>query len=140
MKAVLKLNYVGTDFWSRPVYKDQHGKLWKDVELGKYEHPSLCSSTNNEFEGEPDYPIKADFIILEPYKESPQKFDYMMLSKLQVDCDTHLNTANAYRRRISDDDKQYVIDEMKDLWNGLLEKPEWLTWDQILAYEKRILG
>ena len=28
------LHYIGTDEWARPVYQDQYGKLWKDVELG----------------------------------------------------------------------------------------------------------
>lgn len=138
--TVLKLNYIETDYWSRPVYKDQHGNLWKDVELGDREVPSLYSSTNNDFEGEPDCPIKGEFTILTPFIKNPKQFDYMMLDKLRGHCDAHLNVDNAYRRRISDDDKQYVIDEMKDLWNGLSEKPEWLTWDQILDYEKRLLG
>lgn len=27
-KDTLKLEPIGTDFWSRPVYKDQHGHLY----------------------------------------------------------------------------------------------------------------
>ena len=48
------LHYIGTDEWARPVYQDQYGKLWKDVELGDFEIPHLHSAVGNEFDGEPD--------------------------------------------------------------------------------------
>ena len=51
------LHYIGTDEWARPVYQDQYGKLWKDVELGDFEIPHLHSAVGNEFDGEPDMPI-----------------------------------------------------------------------------------
>ena len=53
------LHYIGTDEWARPVYQDQYGKLWKDVELGDFEIPHLHSAVGNEFDGEPDMPIRA---------------------------------------------------------------------------------
>lgn len=28
---------------SRPTYKDQYGHLWKDIDLGYFEPPHLCS-------------------------------------------------------------------------------------------------
>ena len=34
------LRYIGTDDWARPVYQDQYGKLWKDVEPVSYTHLS----------------------------------------------------------------------------------------------------
>jgi len=59
-----ELKYVGTDAWDRPVYKDQDGNLWKDVNLGSGE-PYLNSSSSNEFDGEPDMPIEEEYIIVE---------------------------------------------------------------------------
>ena len=61
-KNVKVLKLVGIDCWSRPVYEDQNGKLWKDVNLGEGE-PELCNAANNEFEGEPDMPIKGEIVI-----------------------------------------------------------------------------
>ena len=58
-----KLSYIGNDFWDRPVYKDETGKLWKDLNLGKGE-PDLYSAANNDFDGEPDMPIKGEFEIV----------------------------------------------------------------------------
>jgi hypothetical protein len=56
----LKLKFVGVDSWDRPVYQDESGRLWKDVNLGRGE-PSLCSSNNNEFDGEPDMPLRGEY-------------------------------------------------------------------------------
>ena len=53
---VKELTFAGIDEWSRPVYKDQQGKLWKDVNLGDGT-PYLHSVADNEFDGEPDMPI-----------------------------------------------------------------------------------
>lgn len=58
-----KLHLIGIDFWDRPVYKDGSGKIWKDVGLGNGP-PSFHSSSNNDFDGEPDMPIKDDFEII----------------------------------------------------------------------------
>lgn len=62
----LILKYIGEDFWFRPVYQDQFNRLWKDIELGDSETPSLYSVTNNEFDGEPLAPIQKDFIFQKP--------------------------------------------------------------------------
>lgn len=39
----LILKYIGEDFWSRPVYQDQFSRLWKDIELGDSETPTIDS-------------------------------------------------------------------------------------------------
>ena len=63
-----KLKYVGTDNWSRPVYKDQSGKFWKDVNLGYGEPYIHSSSPSKDFEGEPDYPIEGEYEIVGKYQ------------------------------------------------------------------------
>ncbi|NDO52045.1 hypothetical protein FMM75_22655 [Lachnospiraceae bacterium MD335] len=50
----LVLSYMGMDSWDRPVYKEPNGRLWKDVSPVKHQKPDLCTSVNNEFDGEPD--------------------------------------------------------------------------------------
>ena len=42
-KTKLVLEYTGMDDFSCPVYKDQFGKLWKDIDLGKEPEPNLYS-------------------------------------------------------------------------------------------------
>ena len=132
------LHYIGTDEWARPVYQDQYGKLWKDVELGDFEIPHLHSAVGNEFDGEPDMPIRKPFKILTDKPKNPYEFQYMMLSRLQSDCEYYLNYGNRCTGRLYYLDEEKQIAAMKKLWNELPDvgKPEWLTWEQILEYEK----
>ena len=58
-----KLKFIGTDGWDRPVYRDESGELWKDVNLGDGT-VDLHSSSDNTFDGEPDSPIKGEFEII----------------------------------------------------------------------------
>lgn len=58
-----KLRFIGVDDWSRPVYRDESGRLWKDVNCGCGE-PSLYSASSNDFEGEPEMPMKDEFEII----------------------------------------------------------------------------
>ena len=46
-KTKLVLEYTGMDDFSCPVYKDQFGKLWKDIDLGKGAKPNLYSLSFN---------------------------------------------------------------------------------------------
>lgn len=62
-KEILTLKPIGIDEWSRPVYQDQSGRLWKDVSLGSV-RPCLHSASGNMFEGEPDEPVQNEFMIL----------------------------------------------------------------------------
>lgn len=58
-KTKLVLEYTGMDDFSCPVYKDQFGKLWKDIDLGKGAEPNLYSLSFNHIDGEPSHPITA---------------------------------------------------------------------------------
>lgn len=61
---VLHLKFVGMGSWERPVYKDGSGTLWKDVDSRARMQPDLCTSANNEFDGELDTGMK----YLEEYR------------------------------------------------------------------------
>lgn len=59
----LHLLYIGMDSWSRYVYEDEHGKLWKLIDVTS---PREClerrgdvpvSSCGNSLDGEPDCPM-----------------------------------------------------------------------------------
>lgn len=132
------MEFIDTDAWGRPVYKCvEDGVLWKDITMGS-ENPKLYSC-GNDFDGEPCSPISKEFklVFKSKYKENPYRFNYMMLSRLKSDCDNHLiaftPSCKIKKDRIGD-----VIEEMKKLYNSFPEdeKPEWLTWNDILNYEK----
>ena len=135
-----ELKFVGLDSWDRPVYKDENGKLWKDINLGSGT-PYLHSSSNNEFDGEPDSPIEGEYTIIDEYKENPHRFRYMMLDMLRGCCDYYLGHGNRSLKYLFGDDVTSHIEKMKQLWNELPHdaKPEWLTWERILEYEENML-
>lgn len=64
-EACLLLRHKGRDSWDRPVYEDETGKLWKDVEPRADDAPKLCSALYNAFDGEPDTPLE----VMERYKD-----------------------------------------------------------------------
>ena len=140
-KPILKL--AGIDDFSCPVYCDQNGRLWKDINLGNSENPDLYSVSNNELDGEPGFPIRQEYTFdPEPFRRSQYEFQYMMLDRLLMDCDYYLGYGNRCTSRLYYHDPQDHIDHMKELWNGFPvgAKPEWLPWEQILGYEKEMCG
>jgi hypothetical protein len=139
---VRTMEYIGNDDWDRPVYKCiETGWLWKDIELGKCETPALYSC-GTEFDGEPCSPIKSDLVVVfkTKYVEDPYKFNYMMLSRSKGDCEYYLGHGNRNKRILRDGNVKEHIDGMKELYNSFPEgkKPEWLTFEDILDYEKRM--
>lgn len=67
----LLLRHKGRDSWDRPVYIDEGGTLWKDVEPRLDRKPKLCTSLNNAFDGEPDIPME----YMAKYKDVPVIFE-----------------------------------------------------------------
>lgn len=71
---------------------------------------------------------------------NPHRHTYMMLSRLQSDCEYFLNHGGRSEKNLWALSVDAQIEEMKNLWNSLPEdgKPEWLTMEQIEEYEKQM--
>lgn len=69
-------------------------------------------------------------------------FRYMLLNRIQCNCEFYLGYGyrNPHCLWAENEMEQIVI--MKRLWNSFSEdgKPEWLTWEQILEFEKEMCG
>ena len=63
---------------------------------------------------------------------------YSLLSRLKTDCDYFLGYGNRCEKYLWAKDVKSQIAKMKEIWNNLKEKPEWLTMEQILEYEKKM--
>lgn len=138
---VRTMEFIGKDFWGMPVYKcSENGTLWKDITLGKG-NPELYSC-GNDLDGEPNAPIGSDIVVTfkTKYEESPYRFNYMMLSRLKSDCEFFLGFGGRNKRRLSGESVEAHIERMKELHNSFPEdqKPEWLTYEAIIEYEKRM--
>lgn len=69
-----------------------------------------------------------------------EKFRYMLLSRMKSDCDYYLGNGGRCAKHLWAGDEVKQIAYMKALWNsfGENDKPEWLTRDELLDYEKKI--
>lgn len=71
-----------------------------------------------------------------------EKFRYRMLDRMRCDCDYYLGYGNRQAKHLWALNESDHIEYMKALWNSFAEdqKPEWLTFEQILEYEKKMKG
>lgn len=74
--------------------------------------------------------------------QSDDKFRYQLLSRLQMDCNYYLGYGNRNKKALWAESEEKQIEAMKELWNSFAddEKPEWLTWEDILNYEGEMTG
>ena len=148
MEKKLALEFIGIDYWSRPVYRTEDGRLFADTNCDSG-WVNLYTLTGNNIGGEPnmsisnipeykDMKIKITGRENEPTKE--EKHNYMMLGRLQSDCNYYLGNGGRYAPQLRAGDEKGQIEKMKELWSGFSDdkKPEWLTWEQILEYEKEM--
>lgn len=73
-------------------------------------------------------------------KREPE-FRYGLLARLQADCEYFLGYGRGSERHLWAGDVKKHIETMKSLHKsfGRNEKPQWLTWNQILTYERNML-
>ena len=149
-ESVIDVKYIGKDDWDRHIVKDpKTGKFYGDVNLttvGKDKDLSTASwhtySGNDPYDGEPEMPIGDDikFNIVNP-DEIPsdyQRFEYSLLSRLESDCKYFLGNGNGYEGQLWAGSVDKQIAKMKELYNQLEEKPEWITMEDIDNYEKQM--
>ena len=66
--------------------------------------------------------------------------EYRLLSRMMQDCEYFLGAGDRHEKFLWAGNVRDQIKTMKDIWNNLKEKPEWLTMEQINDYEKRMEG
>ena len=70
--------------------------------------------------------------------ENRNGFAYRLLSRMATDCDYFLGAGGRHEKFLWAGNVKDQIKTMKEIWNGLKEKPEWLTMEQIEAWEKEM--
>lgn len=66
------------------------------------------------------------------------RFRYMMLDRMQSDCDYYLGNGNRCARHLWAGNESDHIKIMRALWFSLPVKPEWLTLEQLNDYAKQL--
>ena len=73
------------------------------------------------------------------YNEVCTAGDYMLLSRLKDDCEYYLGFGNRdAKHALWARDEQKHIDKMRELYDKVNPKPEWLTIEQINEYAKNM--
>lgn len=74
--------------------------------------------------------------------KSDEKFRYQLLSRLQSDCNYYLGNGNRSLKALWAENEKEQLEVMKKLWKSFAddEKPDWLTWNDILNYEAKMIG
>ena len=67
-------------------------------------------------------------------------FYYMLLDRCRSDCEYFLAYGNRQEQYLWGKDVESHIAKMKELWNLLPEKPEWLSMQEIVWFEKAMTG
>ena len=72
--------------------------------------------------------------------KSEDSFRYQLLSRLKMDCDYYLGNGNRNPSNLWAEEEAGQIRTMKMLWRSFPDedKPEWLTWEEILEYERKM--
>lgn len=86
--------------------------------------------------------LKENESLLDKYKlNGDDRFRYMMLSRLQSDCKYVLGAAEGNTRHlwVEDDIKTHCA-LMRELYNSLPKKPDWISLEDIDNYEKEMLN
>ena len=73
-------------------------------------------------------------------KESPRKYNYMMLDRLRTDCEYFLGNGNGCEKHLYYKNVEKHIEEMKKIYNSFSadEKPGWLSLEKIEDYSKQM--
>ena len=77
---------------------------------------------------------------MEDWSKYESKFRYMMLSRMKMDCDYYLGYGGRNARQLWAGDESSQIANMRALWSTFPEEdvPEWLTWEEICEYAKKM--
>lgn len=67
------------------------------------------------------------------------RFNYMLLDRLKSDCEYYLSNGGINAKRsLWAQDEQAQIDKMREIYDSLKIKPEWLSKEQINEYAARM--
>ena len=66
------------------------------------------------------------------------KHDYMLLARLACDCRYYLGSGNRCAKQLWARDEQKQIDKMRELYDLLPIKPDWLKKEQIEEFAAKM--
>lgn len=141
----MKVKYVGMGgYMNVPCYEDEKGRLYFDENNGRNIlnlYTGAYRTECGEICGEPDAMVAEDIECEQPFLRHSRETDYMMLGRLQHDCEYFLGYGFGNEGILYYKSVEKHCDEMEKLWNSFAdnEKPEWLSINEIMEYRSKML-
>lgn len=139
----MKVSFIGFGGYTEyPCYEDEKGKLYFDINDGRNGLALYTGAYRDKYgdiDGEPCYSVKDNIECENPFIRSPRERDYMLLSRLQMDCGYYINRSGCSKNSLwSDIDT--ILNEMEKILNSFSkdEKPEWLTDQQFTELKNKV--
>ena len=129
-QAFARMN-PGYAFWIKEPQLEVVIKKFGDGKIGFDMSGRYCEQTPAEIER-----------LLSSVQEAngaPQKFEYQLLGRLQQDCDYYLGAGGRSKKHLWALDEAAQIEKMKELYEILAVKPEWITLEDIKGYEEKMV-
>lgn len=108
-------------------------QAWPTVVVGEIETFHRLES-GQTFESLDDGKYAASAAKARQIGDPLQRFEYQLLGRLQQDCEYFLGAGNGNRKHLWAQDESLQILKMKELYEGLPVKPEWITLEAIEGY------
>ena len=79
-------------------------------------------------------------MIINEILSQDKNFRYQLLDRMQEDCNYYLEVSRSNNNLWAGNTTEQ-IEIMKAIWNSFSndEKPEWITWEDILEFERKFL-
>lgn len=154
--AIIKLMFVGyggmgdipiysdnfNNYWACLNYQDADNPVFHEFTLGMddYDDWETVLAKRDTIQDKWDNP---QIVILSNFERDEKvKKAYMLLSRLQSDCEYFLGYGHQNEERLWGKTINAHIAEMKRLWASIPfdKKPEWLTFKEIEEYGKTLRG
>ena len=80
-------------------------------------------------------------MTIEEINRSEDSFRYQLLARLEMDCKYYLGSGQRHSKYLWADTPEEHIAYMKGIWIGFVEdkRPEWLSYEDILNYERKMV-
>lgn len=105
-----------------PYFKDENDNTWYLNEFMRTDYPKTVKEMKQDAKT----------------KSNDNEYNYMLLSRLKQDCDYFLKNGNRAEKHLWAGNVDDQIAKMKELYNKLPKKPEWLSMEDIENYEKEM--
>lgn len=103
---------------------NKESSAFQKMELGKKDHHFFFGA---RFENKKE-------------EKKDESFNYRLLDRLRTDNEYYLGNGNRNDKHLWAGNPKDQIAKMRELYNGLSKKPEWLTEEKINEYEQKMIG